>query len=165
MKFLHLLVAVGLALAGLAGCARRPAAAYQPAATAAAATAPQLLFLSGRMTAEPTGSRLQVLRTEVVAGTLKMPDPDPDAPDFVRLTQLDGRGQPLAQVRVAHPLRRRVEHVAADQRTFQRGEVVLPSAEFFVRMALQPAAASIRIEEVADGRTALLATISVPPKS
>ena len=165
MKFLHLLVAVGLALAGLAGCARRPAAAYRPTATVAAATAPQLLFLSGRMTAEPTGSRLQVLRTEVVAGTLKMPDPDPDAPDFVRLTQLDGRGQPLAQVRVAHPLRRRVEHVAADQRTFQRGEVVLPSAEFFVRMALQPAAASIRIEEVADGRTALLATISVPPKS
>ena len=165
MKFLYPLVTVGLALAGLAGCARRPAAAYQPDATAAAATAPQLLFLSGRITAEPTGSRLQVLRTEVVAGTLKMPDPDPDAPDFVRLTQLDGRGQPLAQVRVAHPLRRRVEHVAADQRTFQRGEVVLPSAEFFVRMALQPAAASIRIEEVADGRTALLATISVPPKS
>ena len=165
MKFSYLLVAIGLALAGLAGCARRPAANYQPIATAATVLVPQLLFLSCRMTTETAGSRLQLLRAEVVAGTLKMPDPEAEAPDFVRVTQLDGQGQPLAQMRVSHPLRRRVEHVAADQRTFQRGEVVLPSAEFFVRMALQPAAASIRIEEVADGRTALLATISVPPKS
>ena len=94
-----------------------------------------------------------------------MLDPESDAPDFVRVTQLDGQGQPLAQMRVSHPLRRRVEHVAADQRTFQRSEVVLPTAEFFVRMALQPAAASIRVEEVADGRTALLTAIPVPPKS
>ena len=165
MKFPHLLGAIGLVLAGLAGCARRPAATYQPTATAATVLVPQLLFLSCRMTAATAGSQLQVLRAEVVAGTLKMPDPEADAADFVRVTQLDGQGQPLAQVRVAHPLRRRVEHVAADQRTFQRSEVVLPSAEFFVRMALQPAAASIRVEEVADGRTALLTAIPVPPKS
>ena len=165
MKFSYLLVAIGLALAGLAGCARRPAATYQPPAAAAAVLVPQLLFLSCRLTAAPAGAQLQVLRAEVVAGTLKMPDPEPEGPDFVRVTQLDGQGQPLVQVRVAHPLRRRVEHVAADQRTFQRSEVVLPSAEFFVRMALQPAAASIRVEEVADGRTALLTAIPVPPKS
>ena len=117
------------------------------------------------MTTEPTGSLLQVLRAEVVAGTLKMPDPEADAPDFVRLTQLDGQGQPLAQLRVAHPLRRRVEHVAPDQRTFQRSELTLPTAEFFVRMALQPAATSIRVEEIADGRTTLLTELPVPPKS
>ena len=152
-------------LAGLAGCAHRPAATYLPAAPAAATVAPQLLFLSCRMTTEPTGSLLQVLRAEVVAGTLKMPDPKADAPDFVRLTQLDGQGQPLAQLRVAHPLRRRVEHVAPDQRTFQRSELTLPTAEFFVRMALQPAATSIRVEEIADGRTTLLTELPVPPKS
>ncbi|GAA3988438.1 hypothetical protein GCM10022407_36300 [Hymenobacter antarcticus] len=159
------MVAIVLALAGLAGCAHRPAATYLPAAPAAAVVAPQLLFLSCRMTAETTGSRLQVLRAEVVAGTLKMPDSEADAPDFVRVTQLDGQGQHLAQARVSHPLRRRVEHVAADQRTFQRSEVVLPTAEFFVRMALQPTAASIRVEEVADGRTTLLSELPVPPKS
>lgn len=154
-----------LALTGLTGCAHRPAATYLPAAPAAATVAPQLLFLSCRMTAEAAGSRLQVLRAEVVPGTLKMPDTEADAPDFVRVTQLDGRGQPLALARVAHPLRRRVEHVAADQRTFQRSEVTLPTAEFFVRMALQPAAASIRVEEVADGRTTVLTELPVPPKS
>ena len=83
------------------------------------------------MTTETAGSRLQVLRAEMVAGTLKVPDPEADAPDFVRVTQLDGQGQPLAQMRVAHPLRRRVEHVATDRRTFQRSEVTQSTAEFF----------------------------------
>ena len=154
-------------LAGLAGCAARPPATYQPAAATSPAVAPQLLFLSCRMTAAATGSQLTVLGAEVVAGTLKMPDAaaEAQASDFVRVTQLDARGQPLARARVAHPLRRRVEHVAADHRTFQRSEVVLPTAEFFVRMALQPAAARIRVEEVADGRTSLLAEMPVPPKS
>ena len=108
-------MAIGLALAGLV---------------------PQLLFLSCRMTTETAGSRLQMLRAEVVAGTLKMPDPE--ASDFVRVTQLDGQGQPLAQVRVSQPLRRRLENVAADRRTFQRGEVVLPTAEFFYQYQLRP---------------------------
>ena len=117
MKFSYPLVAIGLALAGLV---------------------PQLLFLSCRMTTETAGSRLQVLRAEMVAGTLKVPDPEADAPDFVRVTQLDGQGQPLAQMRVAHPLRRRVEHVATDRRTFQRSEVTQPTAEFFYQYQLRP---------------------------
>ncbi len=156
---------VGVLVLVLVGCARRPAATYQPTTPAVVAVAPQLLFLSCRMTTVAAGSRLQVLRTEVVAGTLKTPDADAEGPDFVRVSQLDDRGQLLAQVRVAHPLRRRVEYIAADQRTFRRSEGVLPTAEFFVRMAVQLAAANIRVEEVADGRTVLLTELPIPPKT
>ena len=158
-----------LLLAGLAACARHPAAYQAPlssAPTSATSAAPQLLFLSCRLTAAgPAATRLEVLRAEAVAGTLKSPDAEADTPDFVRVTQLDGQGQALTQVRVPHPLRRQIEHVADDQRSFRRSEVVLPTAEFFVRLALHPAATRIRLEEMADGRLTLLTELSVPPKS
>ena len=159
-----------LLLAGLVACARRPTA-YQPPVgsaptSATSSAAPQLLFLSCRLTAAgPAATRLEVLRAEAVAGTLKSLDAEADTPDFVCVTQLDGQGQALAQLRVPHPLRRQVEHVADDQRSFQRSEVVLPTAEFFVRLALQPAATRIRLEEMADGRLTLLTELPIPPKS
>lgn len=153
-------------LSSLAGCARRPAATYQPLAAAPAAPeTARLLFLSCRLTAAPTGTRLEVLQAQAVPGDLKTPEADAETPDFVRVLQLDGRGQVLSQVRVAHPLRRSVEHVADDHRTFQRSEVVLPTAEFFVRLALRPTTAAIRMEEVLTGTTVLLSEFPVPPKS
>ncbi|WP_210516554.1 hypothetical protein [Hymenobacter terricola] len=158
------LLLLGL-LTGVAGCTRRPAAAYQPLVATATLAAPQLLFLSCRMTAATTGSRLEVLQARAVPGDLKTPEADADTPDFVRVSQLDNRGQALAQLRVAHPLRHSVEHVGDDHRTFQRSEVKLPSGEFFVRLALRPTAATIRVEEVADGNTTLLTEFPVPPKS
>jgi len=54
-------------LIGLPGCAHRPAARYQPPATAAAEAAPQLLFLSCRLTAGTAGSRLEVLDAKAEA--------------------------------------------------------------------------------------------------
>ncbi|MDB5267413.1 MAG: hypothetical protein JWP58_453 [Hymenobacter sp.] len=158
-----------LLLSSLAGCARRPAAAYQPLPAATAATAApeatRLLFLGCRLTAAPTGTRLEVLQAKAVPGDLKTPEADADTPDFVRVLQLDGRGRVLSQLRVAHPLRHSVEHVAGDHRTFQRSELVLPSAEFFVRLALRPATATIRVEEVIAGTTTRLSEFPVPPKS
>ena len=155
-----------LLLSSLAGCARRPAPAYQPLAAATAAPeAARLLFLSCRLTAAATGTRLEVLQAKAVPGELKTPEADAESPDFVRVLQLDGRGQVLSQVRVAHPLRRSVEHVADDHRTFQRSEVVLPTAEFFVRLALRPTTAAIRVEEVVAGTTTTLSEFSIPSKS
>lgn len=157
-----------LAMLLLAACARRPAA-YQPLSSLPASepgNAPQLLFLSCRLTAtSAAGPRLELLRAESVDGTLKNLDADADTPDFVRVTQLGSQGQALAAQRVPHPLRRQVEHVADDQRTFQRSEVVLPTAEFFVRLALRPAATRIRLEEMAAGRLTLLTEFPVPSKS
>ncbi|MBH8557511.1 hypothetical protein [Hymenobacter negativus] len=154
-------------LSSLAGCARRPAATYQPlaAATTAAPETARLLFLSCRLTAAPAGTQLEVLQAKAVPGDLKIPEADADTPDFLRVLQLDGQGQVLNQVRVPHPLRRSVEHVADDHRTFQRSEVVLLTAEFFVRLALRPTTAAIRVEEVVAGTTAKLSEFPIPSKS
>ncbi|WP_460618329.1 hypothetical protein [Hymenobacter ruber] len=156
-----------LLLSSLAGCARRPAATYQPLATATAEpeAASRLLFLSGRLTATPAGTQLEVLQAKALPGDLKIPEADADTPDFLRVLQLDGQGRVLNQVRVPHPLRRSVEHVADDHRTFQRSEVVLPTAEFFVRLALRPTTAAIRVEEVVAGTTTKLSEFPIPSKS
>jgi hypothetical protein len=155
-----------LLLSALVGCARRPAAAYQPlAATTTAPEAARLLFLSCRLTATATGTRLEVLQAKAVSGELKTPEAEPDTPDFLRVLQLDGRGQVLSQLRIPHPLRHSVEHIADDHRTFQRSEVVLPTAEFFVRLALRPTTAAIRVEEVVTGTTTKLSEFPIPAKS
>lgn len=149
------------------GCARRPVAAYTPpAAPAATAPAARLLFLGGRLTANPAGTRLEVLSLQAVAGEAKAPDAEADTPDYLRIAQLDAQGRLLAHMRLAHPLRRSVEHVGDDHRTFQRSEVVLPTVEFFVRLALLPTASRIRIEEIINnGPATSLAELPVPAKS
>jgi hypothetical protein len=149
-------------LGGLLGCARSPVSYHKPPVVETKAERPQLLFLSCRLSSEATGSRLEVMHVEAVPGRLKVAVADAATPDFVRVSQLNDQGQALAQVRIEHPLRRSIEHVANDQRTFERTNVVLPAAEFFVRLALQPAAVTIRIEEVIDGKTILLTTFPIP---
>ncbi|WP_426060645.1 hypothetical protein [Hymenobacter sp. B1770] len=125
----------------------------------------QLLFLSCRLSAEALGTRVEVLQMEAVAGELRTAPADADTPDFVRVSQLNRQGKSLAQAMLPHPLRRSVEHVGDDHRTFQRSELVLPTAEFFVRLALRPDAVTIRIEESTGGKTALLTDLPIPPKS
>jgi len=104
------------------------------------------------------------MHAEAVPGTLKAPEASADTSTFLRVSQLDGHSQVVGETRVTHPLRRSLEHVADDQRTFQRSEVKLPTAEFFVRLALQPTATTVRIEEVADGRTSILSELPIPSK-
>jgi|GEM_PF-5006477 len=156
----HLLIWV--LLGGLLSCARPSISHHKPPVVETTAERPQLLFLSCRLSSEATGSRLEVVHVEAVPGSLKVAVADAATPDFVRVSQLNDQGKALAQVRIEHPLRRSVEHVANDQRTFERTNVVLPAAELFVRLALQPAAVTIRIEEVIDGKTTVLTTFPIP---
>ncbi|MDF7811046.1 hypothetical protein [Hymenobacter sp. YC55] len=149
---------------GLLACTHRPVGDFRPLPVSTIAPAPKLLFLSGRLTAEPSGSRLHDMHAEAVLGTLKAPETATDTSAFLRVSQLDGRSQVVGVTRVTHPLRRSLEHVADDQRTFQRSEVKLPAAEFFVRLALQPTATTVRIEEIADGRTSILSELAIPSK-
>ncbi|HLK96972.1 MAG TPA: hypothetical protein VK364_04325, partial [Hymenobacter sp.] len=149
-------------LGGLLSCTRSPALYYQPPMAEKTAARPQLLFLSCRLSSEATGSRLEVVHVEAVPGSLKTAVADATTPDMVRVLQLNNQGKALVQVQIEHPLRRSIEHVANDQRTFERTTVVLPAAEFFVRLALQPTAVSIRIEEVIDGKTTVLRIFPIP---
>lgn len=161
----HLLVC-GLGLTGPTGCARRPTAQFQaPAPNVAATGAPQLLFLSCRLAAPVPGSaapRLQVLRAAAVPGQLKAPVADVTSPDFISIAQLSGQGKVLAQARTAHPLRPSVEYLTDDNRRLERRELTLPTAEFLVRLALHPAAKTIRVQETAAGQTVLLTELPVP---
>ena len=153
-----------LLMHGLLACAHHPVGDFKPLPVATIVPAPKLLFLSGRLTAASAGSRLHDVHAEAVPGTLKTTEAAADTTTFLRVSQLDGRSQVVGETRVTHPLRRNLEHVADDQRTFQRSEVKLPTAEFFVRLALKPTATTVRIEEIADGQTFILSELPIPSK-
>lgn len=143
----------GLVL-GLAACTRAPYHYQVPAAAATtepAAAAPQLLFLSLRMHTAPTGERrLELLQARAVPGAVVAPasPPSPAAASLL-LTQLDARGQPCgAATTVPHPLLRNTEAPSpTDSSGFVRRQRRLREAEFFVRLARQPQARSVRVAE------------------
>lgn len=164
MRLIYYLSSCACIVHGLLACAHPPVGHYRPLPVATTTTVPKLLFLSGRLTAEASGSHLHDVHAEAVSGTLKAPETATDTSAFLRVSQLDGRSQVLGETRVTHPLRRSLEHVADDQRTFQRSIVRLPTAEFFVRLVLLPTATTVRIEEIADGQTSILSELPIPSK-
>lgn len=140
-------------LPGSWACARAPYQ-YQPSAPAAsntAAAAPQLLFLSFRMSAAAVGpARVELLKAVAVAGeTTALPE-EVTAPSYLLITQLDAAGQPCGPpLRAPHPLLQQMEYPAEGSTgRLERREVTLPEAEFFVRLARLPRAASVRVAEV-----------------
>ena len=164
MRLIYYLSSCACIVHGLLACAHHPVGDFRPLPVTTVAATPKLLFLSGRLTAEAAGSRLHDMHVEAVPGTLKTPETAPDMSTCLRVSQLDSRSQVVSETRVTHPLRRSLEHIADDQRTFKRSEVKLPTAEFFVRLALKPTAATIRIEEIADGQTSILSEFPIPSK-
>ena len=157
-----LLLGTCLLAAAATGCTRRPGAPVSLATPVASlVTAPRLLFFGGRLTAATGPARLEVLQLQVVPGELKQAPTDASGPYLLRLTQLDAAGRPLASVLLPHPLRPNVEHIGADQRTFQRSQAQVPTAEFSARLAVQPSAATLRVEEILGSYTAVLALVSL----
>ena len=133
------------------GCQRAPYH-YQPlpATPSSPAATPQLLFLSFNMTTEADGRHyLEPLVMRVVPGEANpLTEQDAPGPSYLLLTQLDAAGQPCGPAhRVPHPLVRDVEAPAENGR-LQRQQVTVPQAEFFVRLARQPGAMGVRLEEV-----------------
>ncbi|MCC3157062.1 hypothetical protein LJ737_07420 [Hymenobacter sp. 15J16-1T3B] len=139
----------------LAGCRRPSAAQHQftapPAAAAPTASRPQLVFLTFKAIASPSGPAvITLLGSTVAAGAPKSaPEDARHAPHYLTISQLGAQRQVLAAAAVEHPLRRSVETAGADG-ALQRQDVRLPEAEFFVRLALVPQATAVRVEEVVD---------------
>ncbi|GAB3580654.1 hypothetical protein GCM10027345_22420 [Hymenobacter daeguensis] len=131
---------------------------YQPlpaasASTAGSEAAPQLLFLSFRMSTATNGThQLEPLMLKATPGQVSplADDEDVSGPSYLLLTQLDAASAPCGPARkVAHPLVQDVEAPAAPGTgAMQRHTVTLPQAEFFVRLARQPQARAVRLEEV-----------------
>ena len=136
-----------------------PAAASVPPASAGqpAQAGPQLMFLSFRMQAAPR--QLELLKAVAVPGQVNAPEEEIGAAYLV-LTQLDSRQQPCAApLRVPHPLLRELEYPGEAGGTMARQAVALPEAEFFVRVARQPATVAVRLEEIAPSVAAPLTSI------
>jgi len=158
-------------LPGSWACARAPYH-YQPLASTAAAggtlseAAPQLLFLSFRMSTVPPGPRrLELLQAQAVPGEANALAEDVDGPAYLQLTQLDAAGRACGPPqRVPHPLRQSMEYPAEGSTgRLERREVTLPEAEFFVRVARQPRATAVHLEEVGTATPApVSATFSLP---
>ncbi|GAA4354008.1 hypothetical protein GCM10023185_15190 [Hymenobacter saemangeumensis] len=143
-------------LSGLGACARAPYQ-YQPLASSPAtapgsqALAPQLLFVSFKMSSLPPGPRrIELLKALAVAGEANAQPEDVAGPAYLLLTQLDAAGKPQGPgQRLPHPLQLHLEVPAeGSSGRLERHEATLPEAEFFVRLARQPQAVSIRVEEV-----------------
>lgn len=158
-------------LTGALSCQRAPYR-YQPlpAATAGptADAAPQLLFLSFRMTTDAAGvHQVAPLLVQAVPGQANpVSDDDEDATSssYLLISQLDAADQPCGSARrLPHPLVQNVEAPAASAGALQRQTVTLAQAEFFVRLARQPRAQKIRLVEVSPGTTTpLSATFPLP---
>lgn len=147
-----------LALLTVAPACQRAPYRYQPlpaTPTTAAGTeaAPQLLFLSFRMSTATAGTHqvepLMIKATPGQASSLA-DDEEVSGPSYLLFTQLDAANAPCGPARkVSHPLVQNVES-PADLGTgaMQRHIITLPEAEFFVRLARQPQARAVRLEEV-----------------
>lgn len=152
-----------LLLLTIAPACQRAPYRYQPlpAATptsAGAEAAPQLLFLSFRMSTAATGAhQLEPLMIKATPGQANplADDEEVSEASYLLLTQLDAANAPCGPAhKVAHPLVQNVES-PADPGTgaMQRHTVTLPQAEFFVRLARQPKAQTVRLEEVGPAAT------------
>jgi hypothetical protein len=135
---------------------QRAAYHYQPLpaapTTGPTAAGPQLLFLSFRMSTTATGAhQVEPLLVKAVPGQPNpaADDEEPTSASYVLISQLDAAGQPCGPARrVPHPLQQDVEAPGAPGTgTMQRHTITLPQAEFFVRLARQPQARAVRLEE------------------
>jgi len=137
-------------LPGLMACARA-SYQYQPAiemsAGPATDTAPQLLFVSFKMTAEPRA--IELLRAVAVPGQVPV-EINELGREYLKITQLDSRQQPCGiPIQLPHPLLSIVEYPTETAGVMAYSTATLPSAEFFVRLARHPSAVAMRVEEVA----------------
>lgn len=147
-----------LALLTTAPACQRAAYRYQPLPVATAATTdaeagPQLLFLSFRMsTTSPGIHQVEPLLLKATPGQASpvADDEDVSTSSYLLLTQLDAASAPCGPAKkVPHPLVQDVESPATEGTgAMQRHTITLPQAEFFVRMARQPKARAVRLEEV-----------------
>lgn len=171
MPVLYSLVGL-LVLGGLLGSCQRPASAshqYTPPASGATAASPaarpEMVFLAFKAAAPASGpATITLLQSTIAAGKPKSAGPDAtEEPNYLVVRLLGADGQVLSSATTEHPLRHSAETAEADGR-LRRHEVVLPEAEFFVRMALAPQARTVRVEEFVNRQPLHATTLALPAR-
>jgi|GEM_PF-2778284 len=168
MGFLLRSSCCGLLIVALA--CHRPAYTYQKPPTepatppAASAGQPLLVFLTFKAQASDAGPlRVQLLDAKTVAGTLKPPLEPSFGANYLIVDQLDAQQRVLSSATVEHPLLREVEY-PVEGGTLARKFVRLPEAEFFVRLARPPQAATVRVTEMLNRQPAATLDFVLPTK-
>jgi hypothetical protein len=110
------------------------------------ATPPEMIFLSFRIQRDSVGTTITLLQKKVVDGKIKG-EPEPsDSPDHLVISIVGKNHLVLNSEKIAHPLFRDVE-TTNSQGEFERKNVTLTEAEFFVRMRLPEGSEWVLVEE------------------
>jgi hypothetical protein len=133
---------------------------YQPPSKtfSAVPVSTQLLFLTFHLrgTGEST-QQVTLVGTQIVPGSLKPVAPPISETTYLRVSQLDAQQRILVAHVLPHPLYRQVEQ-STPAGTLTRRIVRVREADFVVRMALQPAITTLRVEEVVASTPGIVAT-------
>ena len=142
----------------LCGC-QRPYQ-YKPTSETQLPDTGNMLFLTLKMTTDGTGKHaVDLIQKKIVPGAFKAVPQMKPVTGYLLVTQWDNQ-QELQRQEVEHPLIKPVEFTN-DRNEFERKLIELKEAEFFIRLQLQPAAKSIIIEEIVEGKKNLLKEIAV----
>jgi hypothetical protein len=107
---------------------------------------PEMIFLSFRIHRDSAGSNITLLQKKVVDGKIKGEPQRTDNSDHLVISIVAKNHQVLNSQKIVHPLFRDVE-VTNAKGEFERKNVTLTQAEFFVRMRLPEGSESVLVEE------------------
>lgn len=121
---------------------------YQESAqTNEQAALPQILFMSFTMRKDSSESVVTMLEKKILKGVLKSDPESSMADDRLYVVQLTKERTTLSGYYLDHPLRKNMEYIN-EQQEYKTRWVELEEAEFFIRVALDPACAYIVLYEM-----------------
>jgi hypothetical protein len=120
-----------------------------------------IVFLSFKILEDTSGTTfIQLIDKHVVEGTLKKEDVDSQSKDKLVIKQLDNQKAEIGKMAIDHPLLKSVEFVN-ESNAFETKFIKLDSAEFFVRIKLNPKTVYIHIEEIRDDKAGMSTLFSI----
>jgi hypothetical protein len=128
----------------LAAC-RTAKHSYQPHPDVVA-TPPEMIFLSFRIHRDSTRNAITLLQKKAVNGKIKGEPQTADTPDHLIVSIVGKNHLVLNSEKIAHPLFRVIE-TTNSKGEFERKNVTLTEAEFFVRMRLPEGSEWVLVEE------------------
>ena len=114
--------------------------------------APEIIFLNYSIKKSSTGSPEIRFTNKIIAnGSLKasFQENSTDKAGDLKCIELDAGSQPIKSIIIPNPLQKTVEYVSESGQLGMK-EVELDSAEFSVRLQLDPKTESIAIEQIGD---------------
>lgn len=119
----------------------------EPTQTYEQAALPQILFMTFAIKKDSGESVVTLLEKKTLKGVLKSGMESSTAEDRIFVVQLSKEKTELSGYYLEHPLRKNMEYLN-EQQEYETRWVELEEAEFFIRVALDPACAYIGLYEM-----------------